>query len=172
VATHTSLLDIAPTLLALAGVDIPDELDGHSLMPQLDGVEDPERTVVGEYLGEGAVAPIFMLRRGPLKYLFSEPDGDQLYDLVADPQERHNLAGDPGHGSDVAALRAEVARRWDIAEVHRAVLASQANRRVVDTALRQGRYTPWDFQPGTDAANQYMRNHLDLNDVETGRRSG
>ena len=38
--------------------------DGHSLLPQLGGFEDTLRTVEGEYLGEGAVAPIFMLRRG------------------------------------------------------------------------------------------------------------
>jgi choline-sulfatase len=29
-----------------------------------------------------------------------------------------------------------------------------------------GRHTAWDFQPYRDASQQYMRNHLDLNDLE------
>jgi choline-sulfatase len=33
-----------------------------------------------------------------------------------------------------------------------------------------GRRTPWDFMPRRDAANQYMRNHLDLNIVESRAR--
>ncbi len=34
----------------------------------------------------------------------------------------------------------------------------------------QGHYTSWDYQPHNDASRQYMRNHLDLNEVEAGRR--
>jgi choline-sulfatase len=41
---------------------------------------------------------------------------------------------------------------------------------VVDRALRTGRYTPWEYVPVHDAANQYMRNHLDLRDLEISRR--
>ena len=33
------------------------------------------------------------------------------------------------------------------------------------------RHEPWDFVPVPDASNQYMRNHLDLNDVERSRRA-
>jgi choline-sulfatase len=29
-----------------------------------------------------------------------------------------------------------------------------------------GRVTPWDFQPFQDAAQQYMRNHMELDDLE------
>jgi choline-sulfatase len=50
------------------------------------------------------------------------------------------------------------------------VLDSQRARRLVDRALRNGRYTPWDHVPLPDSANEYMRNHLDLRDVEAGRR--
>ncbi len=174
VSTHTSLLDIAPTLADLAGAHqsdpVIDEGDGASVLPFIDE-PDPERTVVGEYLGEGAVAPIFMIRRGTKKFVWSEPDGAQLFDLIDDPRELTNLALDQTHAAEVAAFEAEVRERWDVAEIHRDVLANQRDRRAVDGALRQGRHTPWDFQPTTDAANQYMRNHLDLNDVESGRRT-
>jgi len=171
VRTLSSLLDIAPTLLDLAGVEVPATLDGHSLLPQLQGFEDGLRTVTGEYLGEGAVAPIFMLRRGNLKYIFSKPDGEQLYDLTADPHELNNVADSPAYLADAQGFRDEVLKRWDTTKILVDVLDSQANRRVVDQALRKGRYSAWDFQPTTDASGQYMRNHLDLNDVESNRRS-
>ena len=171
VATLSSLLDIAPTLLDLAGLEVPNAMDGHSLVPQLGGFEDMLRTVEGEYLGEGAVAPIFMLRRGNLKYIFSQPDGDQLYDLNVDPQELNNVVDSPEYLADAASFQSEVMDRWNMSQILVDVLDSQANRRVVDHALRKGQYSAWDFQPTTDASGQYMRNHLDLNDVESGRRS-
>ena len=40
---------------------------------------------VGEYLAEGAVAPIVMIRRGAFKFIHSPSDPDQLYDLARDP---------------------------------------------------------------------------------------
>ena len=170
--THTSLLDIAPTLVDLSGAAISDELDGSSLVSLAEsGEEDPDRLVVGEYLGEGAIAPVFMLRRGALKFVWSEPDPPQLYDLVADPSELTNLADDPARSAIVAELEVEVHERWDPVAIRAAVVANQRSRRAVNDALRKGTFAPWDFQPTTNAAEQYMRNHLDLNDVEATRRS-
>jgi choline-sulfatase len=169
--TLSSLLDIAPTMLELAGIEPPAAFDGDSLVPQFEGFEDTLRTVPGEYLGEGAVAPIFMLRHRNLKYLFSHADGEQLYDLDKDPNELTNRAAKVDYLGDASAFRDQVRTRWDASQILLDVLESQANRRVVDDALRQGRFSAWDFQPTTDASNQYMRNHLDLNDVESGRRS-
>ena len=168
--THVSLLDVAPTLVDLAGVAIPDELDGGSLLPMLAAAIDPDRTVVGEYLGEGAIAPIFLVRRGRHKFVWSAPDGAQLYDLEADPHELSNLVGVPEHLDLVADFTAEVLERWDPVALDREVRRSQEARATVDRALRQGRFHAWDFQPTTDASAQYMRNHLDLNEVESGRR--
>ena len=53
---------------------------------------------------------------------------------------------------------------------NRDVLRDQARRRYVDTALRQGRYTGWEYTPPREATGEYMRNHLDLNDVERNAR--
>jgi len=165
-----SLLDILPTLLDLAGAEQPEVVDGTSIVPILGGDAEPDRTVYGEYLGEGAIAPILMIRRGNLKYVFCEADPPQLYDLAADPDELVNLCSVPEHADTVAAFEAEVYKRWRPAEIRAEVIASQHARRTVDSALRKGRHVPWDFQPLDDAANQYMRNHLDLNEVESSRR--
>ena len=64
-----------------------------------------------------------------------------------------------------AARRAGTSPRFD-AEVR----ASQARRRVVYEALRNGAYYPWDHQPLQRASERYMRNHMDLNVLEEAQR--
>ena len=54
-----------------------------------------------------------------------------------------------------------------MAEIHAAVLESQRRRHLVYRALRAGRFTPWDHQPHKDASKLYVRNDIDLGDLET-----
>ncbi len=174
VAAPVSLVDVLPTLTDLVGDGVADHLDDLPGRSLLDLCRDPagtrsepvEREVVGEYMGEGAVAPIVMIRRGDLKFVHSPVDPDQLYDLAADPDERVNLAADPDWDTRVRELRREVERRWDLDAVHADVLADQARRRLIGHALRQGTVTPWEYNPPYDGRQLYMRNHLDLNEVE------
>ena len=175
VAAPVSLVDILPTLTDLIG-DMPQSVDplaGRSLLdlcedprPDGRGAEPVEREVIGEYMGEGAIAPIVMIRRGEWKFVHSPVDPDQLYDLVADPHERVNLAADPDWSARVKELRLEVERRWDLDAVHADVVGDQARRRFVEKALRTGQVTPWEYTPPNDGTQQYMRNHLDLNALE------
>ena len=168
VATPVSLVDVLPTLMELAGAspaDAVEPLAGHSLLPLCSG-GDEDRTVYGEYMAEGSCAPIVMIRRGSLKFVHCPADPDQLYDLAADPQERVNLATDPSQAVTVEGFRAEVDAHWDLDRLTEEVLADQARRRLVATALRTGTFTPWDYTPPRDTRDEYMRNHLDLNDVE------
>ena len=117
-------------------------------------------------MGEGSIAPIVMIRRGDLKFVHSPVDPDQLYDLAADPDERVNLAEDPDFSQRIRELRREVDWRWDLGAVHQDVLADQARRRLIGHSLRQGVVTPWEYNPPYDGRQLYMRNHLDLNEVE------
>lgn len=174
VTTPASLLDILPTLVELGGADpvspFAEPLDGRSLVPDLEGrpraAPEGRDAVVGEYLAEAAIAPIVMIRRGRYKFVHSPVDPDQLYDLDADPDERNNVAAQGPQAARVAEFRAEVARRWSLQDLHAQVLASQRRRHLVYAALRNGRYTPWDFQPRRDASRQYVRNDHELNDIE------
>jgi choline-sulfatase len=167
-----SLMDILPTLVHIAGGDpdgvaLADRVDGHSLVPLLLGKgEDRSAAVPGEILCEGAIAPCFMLRRGGYKYIFSEPDPEQLYDLERDPLELQNLAGLPEYESLRGEFHEEVRARWDPQAIRQAVIASQRRRRLTAQALAMGTRTPWDFQPHRDASQQYMRNHMELDDLE------
>ncbi|MDX7951050.1 choline-sulfatase [Lichenihabitans sp. Uapishka_5] len=168
-----SLLDVLPTLVAIAGGDperdLASPIDGRSLVPHLTG-RDGHDEAIGEYLAEGAVAPMLMLRRGAYKFIHAPGDPDQLYDLAADPTETRNRADDPALGAVMADFRAAVAARWDLPALDAAVRASQRRRRLVDAALMTGRISPWDFQPFTDATRQYMRNTIDLDDLEARAR--
>jgi choline-sulfatase len=164
-----SLVDLLPTLCELAGVPsslYAAPLDGNSLVPQLLG-EAGKDEVIGEYLAEGAIAPLVMIKRGRYKFVHSPVDPDQLYDLQADPDELRNLAAEREHAARIGEFRTEAARRWDLPTLHAAVIDSQRRRHLVYDALRKGRYTPWDFQPVRDASRLYVRNDQDLGDLET-----
>jgi choline-sulfatase len=168
-----SLVDVLPTIAELTGADLDglvDPLAGHSLVGLCDGADGEEREVVGEYMAEGAVSPIVMIRRGSMKFVRCAADPDQLYDLANDPHELRNLAGEPTHPDVLRGFDGEATRRWDLDALHADVIRDQDRRRLVSAALRVGAYTPWDYTPPTDASQQYMRNHLDLDDVERGAR--
>jgi choline-sulfatase len=168
VKQSASLVDVLPTLCELAGEGaerLSTPLEGRSLVGQLNGAGGADE-VIGEYLGEGAIAPIVMIRRGLYKFVHSPVDPDQLYDLSTDPDELVNLAVDPMQAPRLQEFRTEVAARWNLSAVHADVLASQARRHLVNDALREGRYVPWDFQPLRDASRLYIRNDQVLNDLE------
>src|SRR6202044_3970660 len=119
VAASVSLVDLMPTLIDLAGGNAKSPgigIDGHSLAPHLRGPEGHDEAI-GEYLAEGAIAPIVMIRRGAYKFIHSPVDPDQLFDLNRDPRERDNLADDPSCAGVISDFRAEVGKRWDLAEL-------------------------------------------------------
>jgi choline-sulfatase len=173
-AGHASLVDLLPTLVELGGGqgnrEYAEPVDGLSLVPMLTGAGGGGRAaqpdVVGEYLAEGAIAPIVMIRRGRFKFVHSSADPDQLYDLEADPLELRNLADSAEQARTVAAFCDEVSRRWSLTALHAQVIASQSRRHLVYAALRVGRYQPWDYQPVRDATRLYIRNDQELNDLE------
>jgi choline-sulfatase len=107
-----------------------------------------------------------MIRRGPHKFIHSPVDPDQLFNLSHDPGERDNLADDPSCAALSADLRAELAKRWNLAELDASVRDSQRRRRLVDAALNKGKIQAWDFQPFQKASRQYVRNSMDLDDLE------
>jgi choline-sulfatase len=169
VAAPVSTMDLLPTLAGLAHPGRPPEvvgpLDGRSLLPHLSGVPDRDE-VVAEYLAEGAIAPIVMIRRGSHKFIHSPADPDQLFDLESDPDERINRAQDPASAGLLGRFREQAAARWDLAALDQEVRLSQRRRLAVAEALGTGAQAPWDFSPPYDAARRYIRNHMDLGELE------
>jgi choline-sulfatase len=165
VAEPVTLADILPTLAEMGqghGPELARKVDGRSLVPLLNGAaENKDYTAWGEYLAEGAIAPVYMLRRGPWKFIHSPVDPDQLYNLVDDPEEVNNLATKHPLAE---TLRHEVEAKFDISSVHAAVLESQQSRLMMFEAMKNGSLFPWDFQPLRKASEQYTRNHMSVTD--------
>ena len=158
-----SLVDILPTFLDIAGAEaeLGMPIDGVSLWPALTGAAPTRREAIGEYCAECASHPIFMIRRDRWKYVHCDVDPPQLYDLAVDPQELTNLAADPAQATTVSAFAAEVRARWDSDAIRRDVIATQKQRRKIHAAMQAGLLTSWDYQPRRDAANEFVRNHMD-----------
>ncbi|WP_415921121.1 choline-sulfatase [Tateyamaria sp. SN6-1] len=172
VTDPVSNIDVCPTLCDLAGVDMSEVAPwtaGQSLVPQGQGVARTE-PVAMEYAAEASYAPMVSLRYGKWKYNRCALDPDQLFDLEADPHELTNLAEVPEHQGTLTSLRAKSEARWDLDRYDADVRVSQARRWVVYEALREGGYYPWDYQPLQKASERFMRNHMDLNDVEENQR--
>ena len=172
VGAPVSLIDIAPTLLELAGVTLGDPeleaaLDGATLAGALTGEGPaPSHPVLSEYHAEGVQAPSAMIRAGDHKLIVSREDPELLYDLRSDPQELHDLAGDGAHAATAARLRSALEDRLDLEDIDRRVRVSQRERRLVSRALARGRPSGWDYVPHVDAAAQYIRNREDMYELQ------
>ena len=96
--TPVSHIDLAPTLLELAGVDPGPGWQGQSLAEAIrTGGEPTARPIAMEIAGEPKMPPVRQraIRDGRHKLITSFDDPrwvDALYDLEADPDERRNLA--------------------------------------------------------------------------------
>ena len=168
ITTPVSNIDVCPTLCDLAGVDMSEVepwTTGQSVKPMGQGVERTEPVAI-EYAAEASYSPMVSLRYGKWKYNRCKLDADQLFDLDKDPHELTNLAEVAEHQGTLTQLRAKSEARWDLDKFDADVRASQARRWVVYEALREGGYYPCDYQPLQKASERYMRNHMDLNNVE------
>ncbi len=160
---NVSAMDILPTLVDLVGGSIDSRLplDGTSLLPYLessDGIHTIDDTVFGEYAGEGTIAPLMMIRRGPWKFVTCPVDPPQLFNLDTDPKELQNLANSqvPEVQAVFESFVQEANERWDFRSIHDAVLRSQRSRRICWDALTRGRYESWDYQPKEEARDKYV----------------
>ncbi|HEX8352370.1 MAG TPA: sulfatase [Pyrinomonadaceae bacterium] len=109
-------IDVAPTLLDLAGAGPLEEAQGRSLTPLLRGVRAGWReSFLAEYFLEKVAprAPTWQaVRTSRWKYIsYAGLEGmDELYDLQGDPQETRNLFNDPAAREDLARMREELER--------------------------------------------------------------
>ena len=118
-------IDYAPTILAMAGLPIPEDIQGESFLPLLQGVKPSDvLTSEGkgwrrslyyhyyEYPAEHAVRRHYGVRteRYSLMHFYNDIDEWELFDLEKDPLQLHNLYGEPGMEAVTAELLAELHR--------------------------------------------------------------
>ncbi len=118
----TYLHDVFPTLTELAGLETPDSVQTHSLVPLL---RDPKATVRDSVLlsyskgHQNCSRYSRAVRRGDLKLIrwqYDEVTTTQLFDLAQDPWEMRNLADDEAHAEareDLEALLTDWRRSVD-----------------------------------------------------------
>jgi len=108
------LEDFMPTLLELAGVPVPEGVDGVSLVPALRGEETEIRPWLhSEHASLGGLLVGYhFLTDGKLKYIWRSDDGrEQLFDIDEDPNELHDLAASPRKEELLASWRARLVER-------------------------------------------------------------
>jgi arylsulfatase A-like enzyme len=108
-------IDVAPTLLELAGIQPAATMQGRSFLSMAMGRSVPDWRKdwlyeYYEYPGFENVRPHRGVRTERYKYIhfFLEPQEYELYDLQTDPNEDHNLYGKPGYEELTAQLRARL----------------------------------------------------------------
>ncbi|MDP6114901.1 MAG: sulfatase-like hydrolase/transferase [Planctomycetota bacterium] len=108
------LEDILPTLLDSAGIDIPDDIDGQSLLPVLRGDEVEIRPQLHcEHSRCYSIEQAFQsLTDGHMKYIWRTHTGyEELFDIDNDPSELTNLATDTSHSEELARWQGLLADR-------------------------------------------------------------
>lgn len=113
-------IDYTPTFLELAGLPIPEDIQGVSLVPLLKGEKpaDWRKSLYYhyyEYPAEHSVCRHYGVRteRYKLIHFYNDVDAWELYDLQEDPMEMHNLFGQPGTEQITEELKAELVRLQD-----------------------------------------------------------
>jgi len=149
-AAAASLVDLMPTLLDSAGIQIPDTVQGRSLLPLAHGgkpADWPEESFI--QFGDGFLPPGRALHTGRWKYAVTAPAGQapcasspvyeetQLYDLRTDPYELQNLIDSAPHQPVREALRARLLERIaaagePAAEIRAAAPASGFTQRTIE----------------------------------------
>ncbi len=117
IAQLTQNIDFAPTFLDLAGVPVPADMQGRSLVPLLEGrIDVPWRDAIYYHYYESQATHMvpahFGVRTDRFKLIrYYEPQWNtwELFDLQQDPHELHSVATDPAYRD----VRAELTKRLD-----------------------------------------------------------
>ena len=139
VHTPTSLLDLYPTLLDGAGLNVPASagaLRGASLYELLQRPDDLSRPVFCEYHAHSSPSAALMLRRGRYKLIHYHGYTPELFDLFSDPDEIRNLSADPAYSGLVDELSSELHRIVDPAALDQRVKFEQA-KKIIESGGRE-----------------------------------
>lgn len=121
--TPVSLVDMAPTLMQLAGIDDYPSVDGESLVPAITGKSDDLRGwTFAEYHAHGQPMGGFMFRDQTWKYVAYPGMLPQLFNLQQDPDEICNLAEDESNSNILQRYDQKLRQLIDYEQVNSQVI--------------------------------------------------
>lgn len=124
---RVGLVDIAPTILQAAGLEVPAEMQGRSLLTEIESQKGTDESIYSESeYGHNAFGwdPLHSWRSG--KYLYIEAPRSELYDQMSDPDSMHDLA------PQSEAIRSTMAAQ--LKAFHRKTAQGAADRSRIDPA--------------------------------------
>ncbi len=101
------LTDLFATIVSLAGADVPVPAVSRNMTPLLEGgcpAAFPD-VAFFEHHGSGSLTTVRGIRTNRMKYVYRPAEMDELYDLVNDPFEIHNLIDDPQYADALRGLK-------------------------------------------------------------------
>jgi choline-sulfatase len=140
-----SLMDFYSTLPGLAGlVPIYPHTDGRDVSDLVLGErgDDPGAYTIMENYGEGMWRGMRMIRRGNLKLNSVSGCRSELFDLERDPDEWHNLIGDPQYAEKARELEEIACRTWEPERLDELRWQSEERRKAIMDSLK-GRSMGW-----------------------------
>ena len=151
VSAQVANLDLAPTILDIAGASIPEQFEGESFKGLADGSLDPAQwrdAMLYEYFWEfnfPHTPTTFAIRTNDYKLIQYHGiwDTDELYDMCADPNEMNNLIDDREHLETVVGLRQRLHR----------LLADREGRNVVPYSYKYNQGAVFRRDSGSPTAD-------------------
>lgn len=143
--TPASLIDLAPTLVELAGADAIPGVSGRSLVPHLTGESsDPTRGAFSEMFINSRIwpevgasgGPARMFRRGDWKCTYYHGERPELFNLAGDPNEMQDRSGDPDAKTILDSMTSELLADWDPEALQADMDRCAATRELVNAAPR------------------------------------
>lgn len=139
VSGNVSLADIAPTIMDLCGIRLPDHLDGRCIVNSLQDAVPNDRVVFSEYHAQGMLTGGFMVKKGDYKYNYYVGHRPQLFNVADDPEEFNDLADNPMFRSKVEELHGELQAIVNPEEADQQARKQQAKARKALEAAKQSR---------------------------------
>ncbi len=159
VSGRVSLIDVLPTLAALAGRPVPFPVDGLSFAPALRGEPAPrgeDGLLFSEYHGYRSAGSAYMVLKDRWKYCRYRSEPCELYDLRADPAERRDLGAQLEFEPVRRDLRAELDRLLDLDDFERRLERYNLQRQAVYEALEASPVIRRDTAARLDAVRREL----------------
>ena len=157
-----SLVDLLPTLLDIADASYDQKnlsqfkLDGRSLAGTFSGKhENCPDLAICDYLAIGPCVPCRMVRKGRYKLYYTHGHPNMLFDMVDDPNELNNIAGQAAYRETESELQSICFENWNPDGLTERIVESQTQRKLIASAT--GHDQPWNYLVRTDDGSRYVR---------------